>query len=152
MSYEGRLWSRQEVSLPYIVVCLSASRILMLSWRGCRAASLCKKHDLGPVALWENRNGCKKGSECPLAVEPASASELGICHERCRERGGNCLILPSLTQETVPPSQIYFTLSLPPLPPPLSQPSLSHTFFSLPLSVSPLILLLFFISSLDASI
>ena len=38
---------------------------------------------------------------------------------------------PSLTQETVPPSQIYFTLSPPPLPPPLS-PTLPSTriFFS----------------------
>lgn len=54
MSYERRLWSRQEVSFPYIVVCWSANRILMLSWRGCRTASPCKKHDLGPVALWDN--------------------------------------------------------------------------------------------------
>lgn len=72
MSCERRPGSRQEVSFPCIVVCWSASRILMVSWKGCRIASPCKKHDLGPVALWENKAE-KKGSECPLAEEAASA-------------------------------------------------------------------------------
>lgn len=72
MSYERKLWSRQEVSFPYIVLCRSASGILMLSWRGCRAASLCKKHDLGPVALWEKGISCNKG----IIVPPSCGSPL----------------------------------------------------------------------------
>lgn len=71
MSNERRLWNRHEVSFPYIVVCRSPSRILMLSWRACRTASRSRKHDLGPG---------EKAPECPLVVEAASASS------RCRER------------------------------------------------------------------
>lgn len=72
MSNERRLWSRHEVSFPYIVVCRSPSRILMLSCRACRTASRSRKHDLGPG---------EKATECPLVVEVASASS-----KRCRER------------------------------------------------------------------
>lgn len=112
MSDERRLWSRRGVSFPYIVVCWWASRILMLSWRGCRDASLSRKHDLGPVALWESKNLYKKGKR--VGVPPGCGSCITLQTRESDERGGKCFILPSLTQETIHPLEIFLSLPVPP--------------------------------------
>lgn len=104
-------------------------------------ASLCKKHDLGPVAVWENKICCKKKKKggrkkdrkktekkkrkIGIRVPPGCGSRIhfhgwDFCHdEKDRERGGKCFILPSLTQETPTPplllplpSNPHFTLPL----------------------------------------
>lgn len=151
MSYERRLWSRQDASFPYIVLCWSAHGILMLSWRGCRAASLCKKkkHDLGPVAPRGKPERLEKKKkrwwECPLAVHIESAFKLGSC---CVERWGREMFYPPIISSGRRPSLWH------PRRRPsdsvqcfLPNPTPSHT---LPRSASLLIPLLFLISFLDS--
>lgn len=65
MSYEGRLWSRQEVSLPYIVVCLLASRILMLSWRGTGLPACAKSMTLGQWLCGKTETDAKRDQSAP---------------------------------------------------------------------------------------
>lgn len=145
MSYERKLWSRQELSFPYIVVCRSASRILMLSWRGCRASSLCKMHDLGPVALWENRSSCKReGMRVPPGCGSSIASHSRDCatmRDGGREVGSvlssiiNSRDYPSLGDLLQSPT--HFLLLLPFAFSPQRPPFPSHTLFSLPSFCQP---------------
>lgn len=128
MSYERRLWSRQEVSFPYIVVCWSTSRILILleGMRGCQPVQKAWPWASGSVGKQEPLQ--KKDHSAPWLLKQHQLSELESCYDERRGRGGMCFILPSLTQETIPPSQIYFTLphpssfyslGSPPPPPPI---------------------------------
>lgn len=113
MSYERRLWSRQEVSFPYIVVCWSTSRILILleGMRGCQPVQKAWPWASGSVGKQEPLQ--KKDHSAPWLLKQHQLSELESCYDERRGRGGMCFILPSLTQETIPPSQIYFTLPHP---------------------------------------
>lgn len=116
--------SRQADSFPYTVVCRSASRILMLSWRGCRAASLYKKRDLGPVALWENRISCSRG----IRVPPGCGSTVRLQKLPGSEAEGKMwevFYLPIINSERDSPS----------LWNPLHSPSPLHLF--LPMSSPP---------------
>lgn len=127
--HANTLWSRQEDSFPYTVVCRSASRILMLSWRGCRACT--KSMTLGQLHCGKTGSAATEGSECPLAVEVESAFR--ICQDQ-RWRGKrwevfylliiNSRDYPSLWNPLHSPSPLHLFL-------PMSSPpnSPSHTCF-----------------------
>lgn len=66
MSYERRLWSRQEVSFPYIVVCWSASRILMLEGDAGLAACA-KSMTLGQWLV--GKQGRKRDQSAPWLLK-----------------------------------------------------------------------------------